>query len=148
MEEGKTKKVRDPNAPKRNASAFLMFSNATRNVVRDANPNAAVADINKILSENFKSLSSEERYSKEIAQYFTGPDFIDSKLVAAEAVVVQTAEPRATVAESPPKSVETQASCSNQSSAKKRKTPAVSRASADLLAKFMKKKQKKVGGEA
>ena len=148
-EVGKTKKVRDPNAPKRNASAYLIFSNATRNNVHDAFPNAAVADINKILAEKFRLLSSEERatwdkkaaadkerYSKEMAQYFPGPDVIHNKSLAADVAVAQTAVSRATVVESPLKSLETQAS------AKKRKTAVVSKASADLLAKFMKKKQK------
>lgn len=149
MEEGKTKKVKDPNAPKRNASAYLLYSNAARNDVRDANPNAGIADINKVLSENFKALPSEERavwdmkaavdkerYSREMAKYLTEAELFDNKSVAAEAVVDQDVKVQATVAESLTKS------CTNQSSAKKRKTPLVSKASADLLAKFMKKKQR------
>ena len=156
MEEGKTKKMKDPNAPKRNASAYLLYSIVARNDVRNANPNAMVADINKILSDNFKALSPEdrsvwdlkaavdkERYSKEMAQYTTAAAGSDNETVAADPVEAQAAVAMAetVVAESPQISTQAQA-ITNQSSAKKRKTPVVSKASADLLAKFMKKKQK------
>jgi hypothetical protein len=82
-----------------------------------------------------QAAADKERYLKEMAQHVTGAALSD-KAVAAEVPV-----PQAEVADSQPKIVEIQAS-TNQSSSTKRKAPVVSKASADLLAKFMKKKQK------
>ena len=50
-----------PTAPKRNQSAFFLYSNATRNDVKEANPEAKFGDIAKIISTHFKALPTEER---------------------------------------------------------------------------------------
>ena len=78
----KKKKVKDPNAPKRNQSAFFLYSNATRNDVKNANPEVSFGGIAKIISVNFKALSAserdywdkkaaadKERYQREMAAY-------------------------------------------------------------------------------
>jgi len=57
----KRKAKKDPNAPKRNQSAFFLYSNATRNDVKEANPEAKFGDIAKIISTHFKALPVEER---------------------------------------------------------------------------------------
>ena len=78
--EAKEAKVKDPNAPKRNKTAYNDYSSAPRNDVKTANPNATSQA--PILGENWKALSAEEkapwdakaaadkeRYQKEMAEY-------------------------------------------------------------------------------
>mmetsp|Transcript_28795 Transcript_28795/g.54397 ORF Transcript_28795/g.54397 Transcript_28795/m.54397 type:complete len:206 (-) Transcript_28795:206-823(-) len=55
------KKKKDPNAPKRNQSSFFLYSNATRNDVKTANPEAKFGQIAQIISRHFKALPEEER---------------------------------------------------------------------------------------
>jgi len=57
----KKKKKKDPNAPKRNQSSFFLYSNATRNDVKAANPEAKFGEIAQIISRHFKALPDEER---------------------------------------------------------------------------------------
>ena len=57
----KRKKKKDPNAPKRNQSSFFLYSNATRNDVKAANPEAKFGEIAQIISRHFKALPGEER---------------------------------------------------------------------------------------
>ena len=76
------KKVKDPNAPKRNKTAYNYYSSASRNDVKTANPSAKPIEITKLISENWKALSAKEkapwdakaaadkeRYQKEMAEY-------------------------------------------------------------------------------
>lgn len=78
----KKKKKKDPNAPKRNQSSFFLYSNATRNDVKEANPEAKFGEIAQIISRHFKALPAEERaywdekaaqdkerYQREMAAY-------------------------------------------------------------------------------
>ena len=78
----KETKVKDPNAPKRGSSAWNFYQSAMRSVVKAANPNVEAKEIQKLLSDNFKALSAEERapydakaaadkerYQKEMAEY-------------------------------------------------------------------------------
>ena len=58
---GSKKKKKDPNAPKRNQSSFFLYSNATRNDVKAANPEAKFGEIAQIISRHFKALPEEER---------------------------------------------------------------------------------------
>ena len=55
------KKKKDPNAPKRNQSAFFIYSNTHRSTVKEQNPEASFGDIAKIISKQFKALSEKER---------------------------------------------------------------------------------------
>jgi len=54
------KKKKDPNKPKRNMSAFFLFSNANRQRVKEENPEAKFGDIAKIMSVQFKALPEKE----------------------------------------------------------------------------------------
>ena len=76
------KKKKDPNAPKRNQSAFFIYSNTHRATVKEENPEASFGDIAKIISKQFKALSEKERakydtlaaadkerYQREMAAY-------------------------------------------------------------------------------
>jgi len=83
---GKRKKAKkDPNAPKRNMSAYFLYSNAIRSTVKEENPEATFGDIARLISEQFKTLApkeralwdkkaeqDKERYQREIQEYNEG----------------------------------------------------------------------------
>jgi len=56
-----TKKIKDPNAPKRPPNAFMLFSNEHRAEVRAQHPDEKMPAIAKILGEMWKALSDEDR---------------------------------------------------------------------------------------
>lgn len=59
---GKKKKAKkDPNAPKRNMSAFFLYSVSARPGVKESNPEASFGDIARLISSQFKALSPSER---------------------------------------------------------------------------------------
>jgi len=66
----KKKKKKDPNAPKRNQTAFFLYSNMHRANVKETNPDAGFGDIAKIISKQFKALTEKERekYDKLAAE--------------------------------------------------------------------------------
>merc|ERR1719199_1449357 len=79
---GKKKRKKDPNAPKRNMSAYFLYSIDARPKVKESNPDAAFGDIARIISQQFKGLSDKqravwdkkavadkERYVAEMAKY-------------------------------------------------------------------------------
>lgn len=45
----KKKAKKDPNKPKRNMSAFFLYSNAVRSTVKEENPEAKFGDIAKVI---------------------------------------------------------------------------------------------------
>eukprot|EP01083_Nonionella_stella_P317717 1158117_1 len=57
----KRKKKKDPNKPKRNMSAFFLYSNANRARVKEENPGIAFGQVAKILSKEFKAIDDVER---------------------------------------------------------------------------------------
>ena len=57
----KKKKKKDPNAPKRNMSAYLIFSVHIRPSVKEENPEASFGDISRITSAKYKALDANER---------------------------------------------------------------------------------------
>ena len=72
----------DPNAPKKNQSAFFMYSEKNHPILRAENPEAKFGDIAKMLSSQFRNLSEEEsakwlklavgdreRYQREMKEY-------------------------------------------------------------------------------
>ena len=76
------KAKKDPNAPKRNMSAYFLFSIEARQTVKDENPDASFGDIARLISEKFKHLpekerkiwddkaiADKERYNAEMAEY-------------------------------------------------------------------------------
>lgn len=62
-DEGTSRKKpkKDPNKPKRNLSAFFIYSNAVRENVRKANPELKFGDIARVISAQFKALTGDER---------------------------------------------------------------------------------------
>merc|ERR1719198_269914 len=77
---GKKTKKKDPNAPKRGQTNFMIFSSHVRAKVKEENPDATFGQIGKLIGKKFQALSSEEkekynqlaakdkeRYQKEMA---------------------------------------------------------------------------------
>jgi hypothetical protein len=78
----KDKKAKDPNAPKRNISAYMHYAKDTRDNVKASQPGLTFGDISKVVSTNWKALSDQERaiwdekaaadkvrYQKDLAEY-------------------------------------------------------------------------------
>ena len=76
------KKEKDPNAPKRATTGFMVFSNEIRPKVKTEHPDAKVTDLAKIIGEkwrgmtyaqkkphNDKAQKDKDRYAREIAAY-------------------------------------------------------------------------------
>jgi len=57
----KRKKDKDPNKPKRNMSAYFLYSNANRASIKERNPDASFGEIAKLISVEFKGISAKER---------------------------------------------------------------------------------------
>uniref|UniRef100_A0A7S1D0A0 HMG box domain-containing protein n=1 Tax=Cyclophora tenuis TaxID=216820 RepID=A0A7S1D0A0_CYCTE len=85
------KKGRDPNKPKRNMSAFFLYSQANRAQVKEDNPEAPFGDIAKILSAQYKALGPKEkekwekkaakdkkRYQREMENYDPPEEYEES----------------------------------------------------------------------
>ena len=66
----RTRKTRDPNAPKRPASAYLLYANEHREEVRAANPAAKPTEVTRILGQQWKSLADADRavYQRRYAE--------------------------------------------------------------------------------
>ncbi len=63
----KAKKVKDPNAPKKGMSAFMMFSNEQRNKIKADNPEATFGEIGRKVGEAWKALNDKQKavYTKK-----------------------------------------------------------------------------------
>lgn len=55
------KKGKDKNAPKRPLAAYMFYCQATREQIKETNPNASFTQIGKLLGEKWKTLSDEEK---------------------------------------------------------------------------------------
>jgi hypothetical protein len=61
-EKPKKKRVkRDPNAPKRNKSAYLWFANERRSELQKENPDLSFVEITKMCSSLWKGMSEDEK---------------------------------------------------------------------------------------
>eukprot|EP00521_Asterionellopsis_glacialis_P015770 CAMPEP_0195299058 /NCGR_PEP_ID=MMETSP0707-20130614/24774_1 /TAXON_ID=33640 /ORGANISM="Asterionellopsis glacialis, Strain CCMP134" /LENGTH=501 /DNA_ID=CAMNT_0040361329 /DNA_START=283 /DNA_END=1788 /DNA_ORIENTATION=+ len=56
-----TRKMKDPDAPRRPMSAFLAYSHSKRRQVKEMNPGAMSTEISRILATNWKNASEQER---------------------------------------------------------------------------------------
>lgn len=78
----KGKKVKDPLAPKKGLSGFMMYSNEHRNRIKGENPDATFGDVGRLVGEAWKGLddsaklvytsrseSEKARYLRELAVY-------------------------------------------------------------------------------
>eukprot|EP00271_Cylindrocystis_brebissonii_P023257 TRINITY_DN9551_c0_g1_i1.p1 TRINITY_DN9551_c0_g1~~TRINITY_DN9551_c0_g1_i1.p1 ORF type:complete len:703 (+),score=221.90 TRINITY_DN9551_c0_g1_i1:239-2347(+) len=57
----KQRKKKDPNAPKRSLSAFMLFSQVQREVVKRENPGIAFGEIGKVIGEKWKNLPAADK---------------------------------------------------------------------------------------
>lgn len=57
----RAKKTKDPNAPKRPASAFLLYSIKRRPDIKSQHPDWTVTEISKHLGTEWKELSDEDK---------------------------------------------------------------------------------------
>jgi len=57
----KRKPKKDPNKPKRNMSAFFLYSNANRARIKEEQPGIAFGEVAKLLSKEFKAITADER---------------------------------------------------------------------------------------
>jgi hypothetical protein len=66
----KAKKVKDPNAPKKGMSAFMMFSNEQRSKIKADNPEASFGEIGRKVGEAWKGLTDKQKqtYVKKAEQ--------------------------------------------------------------------------------
>jgi hypothetical protein len=58
---GKTKKVKDPLAPKKSLSAFMLFSNDHRAKVKESKPDATFGEVGRLVGEAWKALDDTSR---------------------------------------------------------------------------------------
>lgn len=62
MPVGKGKKAKkDPNAPKRGLSAFMLYSNSCRNAIKEANPTAEFGEIGRLVGQSWSSLDTTKK---------------------------------------------------------------------------------------
>ena len=61
----KTKKAKDPNAPKRPMSAYFLFMNDMRSSVREKNPDFGIGDIAKAMGKMWGEISPAEKAKYE-----------------------------------------------------------------------------------
>lgn len=61
----KKKKAKDPNAPKKAATSFFIFSNEMRPKLKAENPDLKFGEVGKKLGELFRALSPEEKEKYE-----------------------------------------------------------------------------------
>ncbi|KAJ3208112.1 Non-histone chromosomal protein 6 [Clydaea vesicula] len=55
------KRKKDPNAPKKNLSAFMFFSQSQRPIIKAEKPDAGFGELGKLLGEAWRNLPEEEK---------------------------------------------------------------------------------------
>ena len=63
-------KPKDPNAPKRPASSYILFQNEVRKELKERHPDLSNADLLSLISEQWKSMSEEQ---KEVSYVQSNP---------------------------------------------------------------------------
>jgi len=100
----KSKKAKkDPNAPKKPLSAFMIFSGENRSKILEANPGTSFGDTGRLLGEAWKKLNDKQRevFTKKAvdakAQYTVNFAAYTETLTAATETVVETVAPEVAV---------------------------------------------------
>lgn len=62
----KKKGKKDPNAPKRAMSAYMLYANSSRSQVVTDNPDASFGEITKIIAKGYKEMSTDERATWDV----------------------------------------------------------------------------------
>jgi len=84
MKPKKNKKVKDPKAPKRGLSAWIIFTNEQRPIFKENNPESSTTELTTLMSQEWKKMTDEDkkkytdlaivdkqRYMKEMEEYDT-----------------------------------------------------------------------------
>lgn len=61
LPQGKKKEKKDPLAPKKGLSPFMIFNKENREKIKTANPNATFGDIGKLIGAAWKALNEKQR---------------------------------------------------------------------------------------
>jgi len=88
----KKPQVKDPNAPKRPNTAYILFSNEIRAETKAANPNANQKEIVTLIGQKWKALSREDKKVYE-DRYFADKERYDEELRAYRATHGQVESP-------------------------------------------------------
>lgn len=64
----KSKKVKDPNAPKRPLSAYMFFAKDQRAAILKKNPSFGVTDVAKALGAQWAKTTDKSKYEAEAAK--------------------------------------------------------------------------------
>jgi hypothetical protein len=59
-------KPKDPNAPKRPASSYILFQNEVRKELKEQHPNLSNADLLGMISEQWKHMSDEQKEASRV----------------------------------------------------------------------------------
>lgn len=59
--EGKTRKKKDPNAPKRAMSSYMFFSNERRPTLKEEQPDLPFGDYAKLIGEEWKQMDDADK---------------------------------------------------------------------------------------
>jgi len=59
--EKKKRTKKDPNAPKKALSAFMIFSQENRSKIKEANPDASFGQLGKLIGQAWKALDESEK---------------------------------------------------------------------------------------
>lgn len=73
------KKKKDPNAPKRSLSAYMIFANEQRENVRDENPGITFGQVGKVLGKRWKDLDDKQRSPYELKAAEDKKRYLDEK---------------------------------------------------------------------
>jgi hypothetical protein len=55
------KKEKDPNAPKKGLSAFMIFSSENRSRIKEENPGASFGELGKLLGQKWREMNEEDK---------------------------------------------------------------------------------------
>jgi hypothetical protein len=88
----KVTKKKDPNAPKKPLTSFMLFSNEIRSQIKNENPSMSFGELGKKIGELFRALSSDkkqkyedmskrekERYKKALLEFEKGKNDDDDE---------------------------------------------------------------------
>ncbi|KAJ2896092.1 Non-histone chromosomal protein 6 [Zalerion maritima] len=59
--DGRRRKTKDENAPKRALSAYMFFANSNRDLVREENPGITFGEVGRMLGQKWKELTDSEK---------------------------------------------------------------------------------------
>jgi len=68
-------KPKDPNAPKRPASSYILFQNEVRKELKEQHPNLSNSDLLGMISEQWKHMSDEQKEASRVIHLIMSSPF-------------------------------------------------------------------------